>query len=70
VRLPDAGVRDEASAEAFGRINDTCGDAADDEVLRQFARALRVAARSTDIIARIGGDEFGVLLVRCGAVRS
>jgi len=46
-------------------LNDACGHAAGDQVLRQFARALREAARSTDIVARIGGDEFGALLVRC-----
>jgi diguanylate cyclase (GGDEF)-like protein/PAS domain S-box-containing protein len=43
-------------------VNDTYGHAAGDELLRRAADALREAFRDNDIIARIGGDEFAVLI--------
>ena len=54
-----------ADLDGFKELNDTVGHAAGDLALRRFGHALRAATRSTDVVARIGGDEFGILLVRC-----
>ena len=46
----------------FKNVNDTCGHAAGDMVIARFARMLRNEFRPTDIIGRIGGDEFVVFV--------
>lgn len=46
----------------FKQINDTSGHDTGDRVLRDVATTLKTNLRSTDIIARMGGDEFAVLL--------
>jgi diguanylate cyclase (GGDEF)-like protein len=43
-------------------INDRCGHTEGDRALRLVAETIRAALRQTDVIGRLGGDEFGVIL--------
>jgi len=53
--------------DKFKQFNDNYGHKTGDRVLVAFTSALRQAVRGTDEVARIGGDEFAVLLRDCGA---
>lgn len=49
----------------FKRINDAYGHAAGDEVIKVFSDLLRQNFRTSDIIGRMGGEEFAVVLINC-----
>jgi len=52
--------------DRFKEVNDSYGHEAGDRLLRKFSDALEGSVRNTDILARMGGDEFAVLMPETG----
>ena len=62
VRYDTGGALFLIDLDGFKRVNDSLGHAAGDELIRSVAQALRARLRSTDVLARLGGDELAVLV--------
>jgi diguanylate cyclase (GGDEF)-like protein len=50
----------------FKKINDSYGHLVGDEALKMAVNAAKLACRKNDIMGRLGGEEFGILLAGCG----
>ncbi len=55
--------------DQFKVVNDTCGHAAGDALVKELSTKLASILGEHDILARLGGDEFGVLLFNCELTR-
>ena len=51
--------------DRFKAVNDSCGHIAGDNMLREAAALIKDQVRDSDFVGRLGGDEFGALLIGC-----
>jgi two-component system, cell cycle response regulator len=51
-----------ADLDGLKKVNDTLGHAAGDQLIRQAAKVFRLSVRGDDVVARMGGDEFALIL--------
>jgi diguanylate cyclase (GGDEF)-like protein len=51
----------------FKRVNDVYGHSAGDQLLIQLARIARETVRGSDVVCRVGGEEFAVIMPSCDA---
>ncbi|HEX8611522.1 MAG TPA: EAL domain-containing protein [Telluria sp.] len=51
--------------DRFKVVNDTCGHAAGDMLLKVLCKLIHAEMRDADVLARLGGDELGALLLNC-----
>ncbi len=51
--------------DRFKAVNDSCGHMAGDNMLREVAALIKDEVRDSDYVGRLGGDEFGAILIGC-----
>lgn len=55
------------NVDKFKQINEDCGESGGDQILKQLARLLGDSVRARDTLARLGGDQFAIILDHCAA---